>query len=180
MDAVKQKILDRALPQVRAQGWGSLAFAALDEAELYFAGVLDLALFHIKQGDGSLQASPALAPETMKMREKIADLIWQRLSYDDRELTQKTARFLALPLNIPAGTKALLGTSSAIWQQASKGDSGFSYYTKRVSLSVIYANSILFYISAQGKDDEAVKVFIKKEIDLLLKTMSFFNRKESA
>jgi ubiquinone biosynthesis protein COQ9 len=175
MDAIRQKILAQALPQVRTLGWGSVKLD--EEAALCFKrGVVDLALFHIQQGDAAL--APALGE--MKMREKIAQLIWQRLRYDDRALTQKTAQFLTLPFNSALGVKALLGTSAAIWQKTGTGDSGFSYYTKRASLSAIYSQAILFYLSPQGKEDEAVKAFIKKEIDLLLKTMSFFNQKKPA
>lgn len=175
MEQIRREILAAAKDALQeGASWAQLNLKELgfEEAQIQLAfkrGVLDLVLFQLAAGDASLQNAEG---ESGKIREKIANLIWQRLSYDDRAMAQKTARFLSL--HGAAGARALWRSSDAIWQNTIKGDSTFSYYSKRALLSVIYAKSLLFYLSPQGEEDSAVKKFIAREIDGLLKTMTFF------
>ncbi len=176
MEEIRQKLLARALESLEGGSWAQLSLdnlaksaeVAPAEAKLCFErGILDIVLYHLRQGDEALKK-----PEGQKIREKIAELIWQRVRTSNRERTQKTAQFLSLPIHLASASKALWRTTDAIWQQAeAQGSADFSYYTKRASLAALYSQVLLFYLSPQGKEDEAVKKFIADKIDLLLKTM---------
>ena len=192
IERVKARILSAAKPLARAGGWISLdsarlaADAGVEMAELRLIfprlGV-DLAALYLQTGDRELVARhEAAEPLPKSMREKIAALIWLRLSIEgeDKALARKTAALFALPPYMVEGLGHIAQSADQIWRIAGDHSADFSYYTKRLSLAAIYAQALLFYLSPAGDSDGAVKAFIAKEIDLLLNAAKLFNFSKAA
>lgn len=76
-------------------------------------------------------------------------------------------KFLLLPQNILFLPKFSWQFADAIWGKLEGGNSGFSYYTKRLSLATIYSNCFIYFITS--KNHTRMHEVMEKQISLLFK-----------
>ena len=70
---------------------------------------------------------------------------------------------LAGPCARGALRRSLLRTVNAIWQAAQDDSSGVTYVTKRMTLSMVYGATLLYWLS-RGRDDAALAAFVERRL----------------
>ena len=175
-DLIKQQLLDAIVPHVAFDGWTPDAFAAAiadtdiapDAAKLACPrGAVDLALaFHLA-GDAAMVAALAKADlSDMRFRDKVAHAIRLRLAaVDDKEAVRRGSTLFALPHMAPEGAKLIWGTADAIWTALGDTSEDINWYTKRATLSGVYASVVLYWLGDDSLDTQATDAFIDRRID---------------
>ena len=189
IDEMRARFLSAALPFVAQSGWLRLDVdAAAEKAQLsaaevkllFPASALDMADFFFASGDQEMIARAQAEKMPESVREKIAHLIWLRLSVDGgrerKEVLRRSGLFFMMPSNAPRGLVCLARTSDAIWRLAGDESADFSYYTKRLTLSGIFSESLAMFLSPLGSNEARVKSFIAWRIGHLLSAARLFGR----
>jgi ubiquinone biosynthesis protein COQ9 len=175
-DPVKDAILDAALAHVPFDGWSDATLrAAIADAgvapglalALFPRGAVDLALAFHKRGDALMVAR--LATEDMaalRFRERIARAVRVRLEVaEDKEAVRRGTTYFALPQHAVDGAKAIWGTADAIWTALGDTQRDFSWYTKRATLSGVYAATVLFWLGDDSQGHQATWEFLDRRIE---------------
>jgi ubiquinone biosynthesis protein COQ9 len=171
----RDKVLAAALPHVPFDGWSdrTLLAAARDAGvaeglarALFPRGGLDLAVaFH---RDGDRQMAGALAREAwdgVRFRDRIARAVRLRIeAAGDRNLVRRGSTLFALPQNAGVGAGLIWGTSDAIWSALGDVERGLTWYTKRATLSGVYAATVLFWLGDDSPGAEATWDFLDRRI----------------
>ena len=92
------------------------------------------------------------------------------LLYCDKEFIKNISKYLAMPQNIILAIKINAQQSDNIWKASLHNPSDFSYYTKRLSLAVIYALVISKFIKNDSLEN--ILQFSNTAIDGYVKFMS--------
>jgi ubiquinone biosynthesis protein COQ9 len=174
METAKSLILQAALPHVAFDGWSAktLAAAAADSQTapalaraLFPRGGVDLALAYHAQGDQSLRAQlAAMDLSQSRLRERIEIAVKTRLMLADRELVRRAAALFALPPHAPDGARALWSTADTIWTALGDSSTDFNWYSKRASLSAVYASTLLFWMGDTSPSHSESWEFLARRI----------------
>ncbi|MEL6840461.1 MAG: COQ9 family protein [Pseudomonadota bacterium] len=175
-DPIKQQLLDAILPHVAFDGWSPAAFkAAITDAGIARAtaeascprGAVDLAIAFHERGDAQMVAAlQAAEHQDMRLRDKVAHAIRLRLAaVDDKEAVRRGTTLFALPHMAPVGTKLLWGTADHIWTALGDTSTDGNWYTKRLTLSGVYASVVLYWLGDDSLDGQATDAFIDRRID---------------
>ena len=148
-DRMEQSVLDAAIARAPALGWNARLVRAAcadnglslgDEELLLPNGARDLAaLFSRRHDDLALEALSGVEASSLKIRERIARAVSERLEAAavDLEASKKCAAFLALPVNADLGLKLAWEGADQIWQWAGDTATDWNHYSKRTILSGI-------------------------------------------
>ncbi|MFC7380217.1 COQ9 family protein [Brevundimonas sp. GCM10030266] len=148
-DRMEQAVLDAAIARAPALGWNARLVRAAcednglsvgDEELLLPNGARDLAaLFSRRHDDRALEALSAVEPASLKIRERIARAVSERLeaAAADLEAAKKCAAFLALPVNADLGLKLAWEGADQIWQWSGDTATDWNHYSKRTIVSGI-------------------------------------------
>lgn len=133
------------------------------------AGKIDL---YVRAVDRELEAW--FTPERLqglKIREKIRGLVWKRLEImaPAREAVRRALSILAMPQNIPAGLRAGWRTADVMWRIAGDTSTDFNHYTKRLTLSGVYASTLLVWLDDQSEGWAETAAFLDRRIDDVMK-----------
>lgn len=176
-DKITDALLDAALPHVPFDGWSETTWrAALREAgvdadlarAMLPRHALDLALAFHRRGDAQMVAR--LAAEdlgAMRFRDRIAHAIRLRLELvaPHKEAVRRGATLFALPHHSADGARALWSTVDAIWTALGDSSQDYNWYTKRFSLSAVYAATLLFWLGDDSADYHDTWDFLDRRID---------------
>jgi ubiquinone biosynthesis protein COQ9 len=129
------------------------------------AGLLDV---YIQEVDRSLEAW--FTPERlagMKIREKIRSLVWRRLEImgPAREAVRPGLAILAMPQNVPLALRISWRTADLMWRIAGDTSTDFNHYTKRMTLSAVYASTLLAWLDDQSEGWSETALFLDRRID---------------
>lgn len=133
------------------------------------AGMIDL---YIQEVDRALQAYFTPKRLTgMKIREKIRSLIWRRLEIMEsaREAVRRALAILAMPQNLPLGLRAGWRTADVMWRIAGDTSTDFNHYTKRLTLSAVYASTLLVWLDDESEGWSETTGFLDRRIDDVMK-----------
>ncbi|WP_420479351.1 COQ9 family protein [Brevundimonas sp. FT23028] len=148
-DRMEQAVLDAAIARAPALGWNARLVRAAcednglslgDEELLLPNGARDLAaLFSRRHDDLALEVLSAVEPASLKIRERIARAVSERLeaAAADLEASKKCAAFLALPVNADLGLKLAWEGADQIWNWAGDTATDWNHYSKRTIVSGI-------------------------------------------
>lgn len=175
-DQTKLDLLNAIVPHVAFDGWSPEAFKAavddtgmsLEAAKLLFPrGAVDLAVLFHKEGDSAMVAALEAADlSDMRFRDKIAHAIRLRLdAVDDKEAVRRGTALFALPHMAADGAKLIWGTADAIWAALGDTSEDVNWYTKRATLSGVYASVVLYWLGDDSLDGQATDAFIDRRID---------------
>ncbi len=175
-DDLKGKLLDAALPNVAFDGWSdkSLAAAAADiDISLEDAraicprGAVDLALEYHDRGDTLMEERLGAADfADMRFRDKVAEAVKIRLEViDDKEAVRRAATLFALPHHAGDSAKTLWQTADKIWNALGDTSEDYNWYTKRATLSGVWAATVLFWLGDESEDFQRTRDFIDRRID---------------
>ena len=176
MDPQKLALLDAALNHVAFDGWSKQAFDAavvdtqmnpVHAATLCPRGAVDLAIAYHQQGDAAMIAALNDADLTdMRFRDKVAHAVRLRIgAVPDKEAVRRGTTMFAMPHMVPDGTKLIWGTADAIWTALGDTSTDVNWYTKRATLSGVYASVVLFWLGDDSVEGQATNDFIDRRID---------------
>jgi len=177
-------LLDAILPHVAFDGWSPAAFlaarqdAGLSPQEARTAcprGATDLAVLFHTQGDAAMVAALNAADlSDMRFRDKVAHAVRLRLkAVEDKEAVRRGSALFALPHMATEGSKLIWGTADAIWTALGDTSDDVNWYTKRATLSAVYASVVLYWLGDDSHEGQATSAFIDRRIDNVMQFESF-------
>jgi ubiquinone biosynthesis protein COQ9 len=182
-DPVKDAVLDAAMAHVPFDGWSEATLrAAITDSgvtqglarALFARGAVDLALAYHARGDDAMRAGLAAADLTgLRFREKVALAVRLRLEAADKECVRRGTTFFALPQHALDGARAIWGTADAIWVALGDSQRDFSWYTKRATLSGVYASTVLFWLGDDSTGNQATWDFLDRRIEDVMQVEKF-------
>ena len=175
-DIAKQELLEAALMHVAFDGWFDATFkAAVRDSGMDIGlaksvcprGAIDLAIAFHKRGDEAMIAAVKAADLTeMKFRQKVAFALRTRFELImDKEAVQRGTTLFALPHLAADGAKLIWGTADAIWTVLGDTSEDVNWYTKRATLSGVYASTVLYWLGDDSTDTQATWDFIDRRIE---------------
>ena len=137
------------------------------------AGMIDV---YIQEVDRALEA--AFTPKrlaSMKIREKIRALIWQRLEImgPAREAVRRALAILAMPQNLPLALRISWRSADLMWRIAGDTSTDFNHYTKRMTLGAVYASTLLVWLDDQSEGWTDTGAFLDRRIDDVMRFEKF-------
>ncbi|CAN8104976.1 unnamed protein product [Discula destructiva] len=103
---------------------------------------------------------------TMGVGEKVEALMWKRLMGNTRLIGrwQEALAIMAQTSHVPESIKELAKLSDEIWYLAGDTAVDPSWYTKRASLSAVYASTELFMTTDRSRDFVNTKDFLRRRL----------------
>ena len=158
-------------------GWNKTAVTAAaaahgvdaDLAQLAFSkgavAMIDAWFAHIDAGMES--GLPAATLAAMKIRDRITTLVEARLTIAEphRESLRRALAILAMPHNLPHGARLGWRAADAMWRLAGDTATDFNHYTKRLTLSGVYASTMAVFLNDDSEDIAETRAFLSRRID---------------
>lgn len=175
-DAVREAIIDAALPHVPFDGWtqATLQHGAADAGHdkvmalrVFPGGPVEAVEFWSHLADRRMLAALEQRDlSAMKVRERIATAIRVRLEQTagHREAVRRALSLLAMPLNAGRGPALLWRTVDAIWYAAGDTATDFNYYTKRGLLAGVYSATLLCWLEDRSEGFATTWSFLDRRI----------------
>lgn len=108
----------------------------------------------------------ALHLDGMRFREKVAAAVRCRLeAIEDREAVRRGTALFALPHMAPEGARLIWETSDRIWRLLGDTSEDLNWYTKRATLSAVYAATVLYWLGDQSEGHAATWEFLDRRIE---------------
>lgn len=175
MERAKDLILDASLGHAPFDGWSAVTFqAALADsgvaaglgAALFPRGGIDLAVAYHQRGDAAMRtAYDAADKASLRIRDRIALAVRLRLQAADKELVRRGSALFGLPNHALEGSRLIWGSADAIWDALGDTSRDLNWYTKRATLSAVYAATVLFWLGDTSDGDADTCAFLDRRID---------------
>jgi ubiquinone biosynthesis protein COQ9 len=174
---VRTALLVAALAHVPFDGWSEATFnAAIRDTgvapglarALFPRGAVDLALEFHRRGDAEMVARLAATDlGALRFRDRVATAVRYRLeaAADDKEAVRRGTTLFALPLHAADGARAIWGTADAIWTALGDTSRDINWYSKRATLSAVYAATVLFWLGDDSPGSRGTWDFLDRRID---------------
>ena len=122
---------------------------------------------YIQGVDAAMEAK--FTPEkiaAMKVRDRIRRLIWFRLETmaPAREAVRTGLSILAMPQNLPLALKAGWRSADLMWRLAGDTATDYNHYTKRLTLSGVYASTLLAWLDDRSEDWHETSAFLDRRL----------------
>jgi ubiquinone biosynthesis protein COQ9 len=169
-------LIEAILPEVALDGWSRAALRGAarrigiptGEALALFPGAAaDLVAGFSRWADQRmLDRLEGTAIEGLRVSERIALAIGVRLETvaQWREAVRAALAVLALPINAPLGLRLLYETVDAMWYAAGDSATDFNFYTKRLSLAVVWAATVLYWLEDRSEDSVDTRGFVARRL----------------
>lgn len=110
---------------------------------------------------------PAEQLAAMKIRARITHLVETRLAIvvPDREAQRRALAILSMPQNAALAARLLWRAADHMWRLAGDTATDFNHYTKRMTLSAVYASTVAVFVDDDSEDFEDTKAFLARRID---------------
>lgn len=172
----RTRLIDAALLHVPFDGWSEATFrAAARDAGVSRAvadaacprGAVDLALAFHEAGDQEMQRRlKAEDLSSLRFRDKVAAAVRFRIeAAADREVVRRASSLFALPQYSADGARALWGTADKIWIALGDRSDDVNWYTKRATLSGVYASTVLYWLGDDSEGHAATWAFLDRRIE---------------
>ena len=177
LDEIREALAPRLAANAAFDGWNDKAVESAcaeigldpDLGRLAFKGG---AMVLIDAWIASVDAEMArrLPPEklgAMKIRDKITALVATRLDIaaPDREGQRRAAAIMAMPQNIAATARIGWRSADRMWRLAGDTATDFNHYTKRMTLSAVYASTLSVFVNDESEDFADTRAFLDRRID---------------
>jgi len=112
----------------------------------------------------------AFPPEqiaTLKIRERIGALVLARIDLvrPHKQAVRSALAILAQPHHLARAAKLGWRTADALWRIAGDTATDFNHYTKRLTLSAVYASTLLAWLDDDGEGEVDTKAFLARLIE---------------
>ncbi len=172
------RLLLAALPHVPFDGWSDMTLraAAADTGlsdpiarALFPRGGVDLALaYHAMGDDEMVERLAATDLAALRFRDRIATAVRLRLDCADRELVRRGTTLFALPQHSAEGAAAIWRTADRIWTALGDESRDVNWYSKRMTLSAVYAATVLFWLGDTSDDGQPTRDFLDRRIEQVM------------
>lgn len=178
---LRQPLVAAMQVHVPFDGWSRTALhnAAADlgidpaVADLAFPrGAIQMIACAASAADAAMLAAAATAEfAALPVRERIAGAIRLRLTHElpHRDSVRRAATLLALPHHAPAAARLIWRTADAIWRAAGDTSTDFAHYTKRASVSAVYAATLAYWLGDDSPDCADSWAFLQRRIDAVMR-----------
>jgi ubiquinone biosynthesis protein COQ9 len=169
-------ILDAALPHAAFDGWSddmltrAAGDAGLSDDDVLLSiprGALDLiAHWSARLDQTMLDRLHSTDLKAMKIRERVTFAVQTRLdaiSPHEEAALRARARLL-LHDAATLGAELVWATSDAIWTGIGDPSTDFNWYSKRATLSAVYATSLAAWLNDSHPDKENARAFLDRRI----------------
>ena len=152
------------------------AQAGIDPAQARLAfpkSKIDMIDAYIAAVDAAMLAEfPPEKIAAMKVRDRIRAQLWYRLEImaPAREALRSAIAILALPQNAPRALAIGWRTADLIWRNAGDTSSDYNHYTQRLTLSGVYASTLVAWLDDQSDGFADTAAFLDRR---LANVMSF-------
>ena len=176
LEAARERLLGAALAHVAFDGWSDRALAAAIAESgvapglaraLFPRGGVDLALAWHRHCDRLM--AEALAAEEMsglKFRERVFRAVRLRLELaGERESLRRSSSLFGMPSHLAEGAGLIWGTADAIWVALGDTSRDINWYSKRATLSAVYAFTLLFWLGDESEGHAATSEFLHRRIE---------------
>lgn len=175
MESAKSRVLAAALPHAAFDGWSQTTLqAALNDSQvapalakaLFPRGGVDLAVAYHQAGDHAMrEALRATDLSEIRYTARVALAIKLRLQAADRELVRRGTALFSLPQHAPEGARLIWATADAVWTALGDSSSDVNWYTKRATLSAVYAATVLFWLGDESEDSAETWAFLDRRLE---------------
>lgn len=177
LDEIREALAPRLASHAAFDGWNA---AAVESTAMEIGVDADIARLSLKGGPmamieawiGSVDAEMArrLPPErinAMKIRDRITALVITRLEIaaPDREGQRRSLAIMAMPQNIPAAARIGWRSADRMWRLAGDTATDFNHYTKRMTLSAVYASTLSVFVNDESENFADTRAFLDRRID---------------
>ena len=110
---------------------------------------------------------PAEKLAAMKIRDRITALLATRLEImaPDRESLRRAMAIMAMPQNLLRSAKIGWRSADRMWRLAGDTASDFNHYTKRMTLSAVYASTLSVFVNDDSDNFVDARAFLDRRID---------------
>ena len=110
---------------------------------------------------------PAEKLVAMKIRDRITALLATRLEImaPDRESLRRAMAIMAMPQNLVRSAKIGWRSADRMWRLAGDTASDFNHYTKRMTLSAVYASTLSVFVNDDSDNFADARAFLDRRID---------------
>ncbi|WP_395629508.1 COQ9 family protein [Sphingorhabdus sp.] len=110
---------------------------------------------------------PAEKLAAMKIRDRITALLATRLEImaPDRESLRRAMAIMAMPRNLVRSAKIGWRSADRMWRLAGDTASDFNHYTKRMTLSAVYASTLSVFVNDDSDNFADARAFLDRRID---------------
>jgi len=110
---------------------------------------------------------PAEKLAAMKIRDRITALLATRLEImaPDRESLRRAMAIMAMPQNLVRSAKIGWRSADRMWRLAGDTASDFNHYTKRMTLSAVYASTLSVFVNDDSDNFADTRAFLDRRID---------------
>lgn len=188
---IRERLVAAALPHVVFDGWSDMTFRAavadsgidpvLARSEAP-RGAADLAVEFHRMADREAAAGIAEQATTGRYSERVAQAVWTRVAVmaSSREEVRRAAAHFALPLHAPEGAALVWETADTIWRALGDTSTGFAWYSKRATLSAVWASVLLYWLADQSDGFAETRAFIDRRITDVMRFEGFKARTRDA
>jgi ubiquinone biosynthesis protein COQ9 len=177
LDEIRAGLAPALASHAAFDGWNDKAVIAAaqdmgvdpDIAKLAFKGGAMTLIDHwIASVDAETERR--LPPEqlaAMKIRERITTLVDTRLQIAApvREAQRRALAIMAMPQNVLATARIGWRSADAMWRLAGDTATDFNHYTKRLTLSGIYASTLAVFVNDDSEDFADTRAFLARRIE---------------
>ncbi len=176
MDALRDRILDAALPHVTFDGWSrrTLVEAArsaglqAEDVDIAFPRGVRGAVDHwLRRADDAMTAALDTADlDAMRVRDRIGYAVRTKLEQAEphKEAVRLALGYLALPGNARIAAQSLYRTVDAIWWACGDRSTDFNFYTKRGLLAAVYSSTLLYWLDDSSDGHADTWAFLDRRI----------------
>lgn len=177
LDEIREAVAPRLASHAAFDGWND---KAVESAAMEVGVDADLAKLSLKGGAmalieawiGSVDAEmarrlPAEKLDAMKIRERITSLVATRLEIaaPDREGQRRALAIMAMPQNVAAAARIGWRSADRMWRLAGDTATDFNHYTKRMTLSAVYASTLAVFVNDESDGFAETRAFLDRRIE---------------
>ncbi|PZU14516.1 MAG: COQ9 family protein [Sphingobium sp.] len=127
----------------------------------------------------------ALPPETLatlSIRRKIVALVEARLAIvaPDKEALRRALAILALPTNAPRAGKLAWRAADAMWRAAGDTATDLNHYSKRATLTALYAATLIAFLDDDSEDRAETRAFLARRVEDVMRFEKWKSRIKGA
>lgn len=177
LDEIRLALAPSVARNAAFDGWSDAAVrAAADEFDIdpdvaalaFKGGAMALIDAWIDSIDLELaRRLPSESLNAMKIRARITALLATRMEImaPDRESLRRAMAIMAMPQNLPRAARIGWRSADRMWRMAGDTASDFNHYTKRMTLSAVYASLLAVFVNDESENFADSRAFLDRRIE---------------